>query len=456
MPHPHEGAAALRELLRLYAASADAGARRQVDGIRSVAVARVVRRLPGPGPLAFGRGLEITVTVDEMAFEGASAFLLGAVLSAYFARHVSINSFTETVLAPTSRGEINDGCHNGARGRRCSASSRSSREAPYRARLLSDAAPARVPVRRQAALGEALRPADEPVRLGQDPELAFAPAPLSSARAGRDGRAAAPAGAALRPARAERPAAAARHRVRARAAAPRRRPDARAGSSTSSITGSSRFLPGMGAGAAARQPRSARRTIASPPTSGAFVGIGAAGPAAPGCRAGRGQAAFTSGRSSARCGTPRGSSRSCSTIFRVPVRVEEFVGHWMRARAARAHLPGARGGHAGRGAVLGGRVWDRQHKFRMRLGPLTLDEYESFLPGGAAAAQAGGLGAVLLSASSSSGMCGCELDRREVPRVTLGGRAGSGGPRGSAHRRSERRRRRPVPERRSRSLGDRE
>ena len=41
-----------------------------------------------------------------MAFEGASAFLLGAVLDRYFARHVSINSFTETVLRSESRGEI--------------------------------------------------------------------------------------------------------------------------------------------------------------------------------------------------------------------------------------------------------------------------------------------------------------------------------------------------------------
>ena len=66
-----------------------------------------MRRLPGPGPLAFGRGLEITVTVDELAFEGASAFLLGWVLEQFFARHVSINSFTETVLRSDSRAEIN-------------------------------------------------------------------------------------------------------------------------------------------------------------------------------------------------------------------------------------------------------------------------------------------------------------------------------------------------------------
>ena len=102
-----EGATALRELLQLYAMPAEEGMRRQVDGIRTVKIGRVVRRLREPGPLAFGRGLEIDVSVDELAFEGASAFLLGSVLDRYFARHVSLNAFTETVLRSEGRGEIN-------------------------------------------------------------------------------------------------------------------------------------------------------------------------------------------------------------------------------------------------------------------------------------------------------------------------------------------------------------
>jgi type VI secretion system protein ImpG len=104
---PDEGAAALRDLLELYASSADVSARRQIEGIRSVRVGRIVRRLREAGPLAFGRGLEISLNIDELAFEGASAFLLGAVLDRYFTRHVSINSFTETVLRSDARGEIN-------------------------------------------------------------------------------------------------------------------------------------------------------------------------------------------------------------------------------------------------------------------------------------------------------------------------------------------------------------
>jgi type VI secretion system protein ImpG len=103
---PEEGAAALRELLALYAPGAEASARKQIEGIRAVSVRPVVRRLPDPGPLAFGRGLEVTVAVDTMAFEGGSPSLLGSVLARFFARYVSINSFTETVVRADGRDEI--------------------------------------------------------------------------------------------------------------------------------------------------------------------------------------------------------------------------------------------------------------------------------------------------------------------------------------------------------------
>ena len=85
--------------------------------IRSVSVSPSVARLPpsrgarrpGSGSsLAFGRGLDVVVEVDELAFEGSSAFLLGTVLQHYFARAVSINSFTRTTLRSLGRGLINE------------------------------------------------------------------------------------------------------------------------------------------------------------------------------------------------------------------------------------------------------------------------------------------------------------------------------------------------------------
>lgn len=101
-----EGAAALRELLALYAASADAGTRKQIEGVRSISVKPTVRRLPAPGLIAFGRGLLIELELDDLLFQGYSPFLFGAVMEQFFARYVSINSFTETVLRSPGRGEI--------------------------------------------------------------------------------------------------------------------------------------------------------------------------------------------------------------------------------------------------------------------------------------------------------------------------------------------------------------
>jgi type VI secretion system protein ImpG len=101
-----EGAAALREMLMLYATHADEIRQSQVRGLLSVRAKPVARRLPLAGPIAFGRGLEVTLDVDRNAFHGHSAFLFGAVLARYLARHVEVNHFVETVLTSAGRGEI--------------------------------------------------------------------------------------------------------------------------------------------------------------------------------------------------------------------------------------------------------------------------------------------------------------------------------------------------------------
>jgi type VI secretion system protein ImpG len=101
-----EGAVALRELLKLYVNPNDLFTLRQIDGIRSAVSKPIIRRVNIPGPLTFARGLEIKVIMDESAFEGSGIFVLGAVLAQFFARYVSINSFTETVIVSERRGEI--------------------------------------------------------------------------------------------------------------------------------------------------------------------------------------------------------------------------------------------------------------------------------------------------------------------------------------------------------------
>ena len=101
-----QGAAALREMLRLYGDMQNPALQLQIEGLREVSAKPCTRRLPMPGPIVFGRGLEITLEFDENAFRGTGVFLLGAVFERFLARYVSLNSFTETVLRSTERGEI--------------------------------------------------------------------------------------------------------------------------------------------------------------------------------------------------------------------------------------------------------------------------------------------------------------------------------------------------------------
>jgi type VI secretion system protein ImpG len=97
---------ALRELLSLYADESDAATQRQIEGVKSVSSQPITRRLPTSGPISFGRGLEVTVSCEDGAFEGTGVYLLGSVLEAFFSRYVSMNSFTETVLRTEDRGEV--------------------------------------------------------------------------------------------------------------------------------------------------------------------------------------------------------------------------------------------------------------------------------------------------------------------------------------------------------------
>lgn len=101
-----DGSAALRELLELYADPGDPGVRKQIEALRAVTSKAVIRRLPFPGPIAFGRGIEIHVRIDESQLAGTGGFLLGTILEKFFAQHVSINAFTQTRLVSDSRAEV--------------------------------------------------------------------------------------------------------------------------------------------------------------------------------------------------------------------------------------------------------------------------------------------------------------------------------------------------------------
>ncbi|MDC0935267.1 type VI secretion system baseplate subunit TssG [Pirellulales bacterium] len=70
--------------------------------------------------------------------------------------------------------------------------------------------------------------------------------------------------------------------------------------------------------------------------------------------------------------------------FCFPVAVEEFVGQWIELPHGSQCLTGASSSHLGVSTTVGSHVWDCQQKFRIVIGPLTLEEYYRMLPGGGA------------------------------------------------------------------------
>ncbi len=103
---PEEGAVALRETLMLFADLSDGATERRIRGVRSLRARPIVRRIRTAQGAAAARGLELTVLIDDKAFEGSGAFLMGAALDRFFAEYVAINHFTQTVVRTTERGEI--------------------------------------------------------------------------------------------------------------------------------------------------------------------------------------------------------------------------------------------------------------------------------------------------------------------------------------------------------------
>lgn len=226
--------------------------------------------------------------------------------------------------------------------------------------------------------GEALRPIEERVRLGQDPDLSFAPAPLASFDRGGEGR----------PPRLQvrlfgllgpngplplHLTEYVRERLR------------NAGDPTLSRfldLFHHRFLALFYRAWAQAQPhvnRDRPGTDRFGAYVGAFIGV------SPEAFRGRDTLPdvakfFHVGALVRQVRNAEGLAGIVQHFFRVPARIQEFVGHWMSLGPRERTYLAREGATLGAGAVLGRRVWDRQHKFRVRLGPLTLRQYESFLP----------------------------------------------------------------------------
>lgn len=101
-----DGAASLREILTLFADASDNVTEAQVAGLVGLVTRPVTRSIRRPEGFFPARGLELTLTFDETAFEGSGIILMGAVLDRFLAEYANVNSFTQTVIHSRQRGLI--------------------------------------------------------------------------------------------------------------------------------------------------------------------------------------------------------------------------------------------------------------------------------------------------------------------------------------------------------------
>ena len=234
----------------------------------------------------------------------------------------------------------------------------------------------------QPRFGAASRPADEPMRLGQEPDLAFAPAALARALPGSDGK------------------------------------PARLWVNFFGLLGPDGPLPLHMTEYARERQRNAddptmarffdvfhhrmllffyRAWASGQPTVGRGLGtpdrfelyIGAL--AGLGLDAVRSRDAFPdlaklfySGILSAQSRNAEGLAAMVGDFFSMPARVEPFVGEWMDLPPEYRWRLGVSGerGRVGISTILGTRTWTRQQKFRLVLGPLDRSQFQRMLPGG--------------------------------------------------------------------------
>ncbi|WP_109399620.1 type VI secretion system baseplate subunit TssF [Proteus sp. TJ1640] len=96
----------LREFLTLYAKLEEPHILKEISGVQNCQLTPTYQRSPCPGPIAFSRGININLMIDELAFSGGTPYLLGCVLERLFSRMVSMNSFVATTLSTPQRGKI--------------------------------------------------------------------------------------------------------------------------------------------------------------------------------------------------------------------------------------------------------------------------------------------------------------------------------------------------------------
>lgn len=126
-----------------------------------------------------------------------------------------------------------------------------------------------------------------------------------------------------------------------------------------------------------------------------------------------------SGHLAAQTRYPDGLKAILADYFGVPVQIEEYAGTWLTL-PERTRV-GVQASRLGVDFCVGSQVWDRQHSFRICLGPLSLDEYMAMLPDGEAFAALVAWVAEYLG-DELDWQLNLILRREQVPALQLNGR----------------------------------
>jgi type VI secretion system protein ImpH len=106
--------------------------------------------------------------------------------------------------------------------------------------------------------------------------------------------------------------------------------------------------------------------------------------------------------------------------FDVPVKIEQFVGAWLRVDDEYRTRLGRNDGNnqIGTGAFLGSRSWDQQAGFRIKIGPVKFERFCDFIPSGAEFKSLVQL-TRLMSGAVHDFSCQLILKASEVPKCEL-------------------------------------
>ncbi|WP_426170287.1 type VI secretion system baseplate subunit TssG [Pseudoduganella sp. R-34] len=78
-------------------------------------------------------------------------------------------------------------------------------------------------------------------------------------------------------------------------------------------------------------------------------------------------------------------ARVLGEYFRVDIKATQFVGCWCEVPALQQTMLGGVQAQLGATAMIGSRVWQRDLRMRLTIGPLRRTDFDAFLPGGTAA-----------------------------------------------------------------------